>query len=197
MFHTTHRSPKPENMSDHEEGSARPTKRARLDGDAAPSLSPAPSATAAQVVGATQQPTIDQDLEREIRAGITEYVCPDNLGFNGVLKQRYTDFLVNEIGLDGKVVHLTSTKVNKKDKPAQNGTGSNAEPVRERDVTEKNASPEQEVAVIGQETTSLKMIVDDGLEQAAIEVKEDTAQTNEDAPPKVLNEEPEEEVRSR
>jgi len=48
------------------------------------------------------------DLEREVRAGITEYVCPNNLGFNGVLKQRYTDFLVNEIGLDGNVLHLRS-----------------------------------------------------------------------------------------
>jgi tRNA pseudouridine13 synthase len=59
-------------------------------------------------------PAIDADLEREVRAGITEYVCPDNLGFTGILKQRYTDFLVNEIGLDGEVLHLTSTEAQKK-----------------------------------------------------------------------------------
>ncbi|KAJ0982515.1 hypothetical protein J5N97_010770 [Dioscorea zingiberensis] len=29
-------------------------------------------------------------------------------GFRGVLKQRYSDFIVNEVDLDGKVVHLTS-----------------------------------------------------------------------------------------
>lgn len=50
-----------------------------------------------------------------MRAGITEYVCPDNLGFTGVLKQRYTDFLVNEIGLDGEVVHLRSTEVQRRE----------------------------------------------------------------------------------
>ncbi|KAH9289310.1 hypothetical protein KI387_033427, partial [Taxus chinensis] len=29
-------------------------------------------------------------------------------GFRGVLKQRYTDFIVNEVDCDGKVIHLTS-----------------------------------------------------------------------------------------
>ena len=29
-------------------------------------------------------------------------------GFQAILKERYTDFIVNEIGLDGEVVHLTS-----------------------------------------------------------------------------------------
>lgn len=59
---------------------------------------------------------IETDQEREVRAGITEYICPDNLGFTGILKQRYTDFLVNEIGLDGQVLHLKSTQVAKKKK---------------------------------------------------------------------------------
>jgi tRNA pseudouridine13 synthase len=102
-------------MSDHPEDSARPAKRARLDDDSntAPSLSTqAPAEAIAPEAG-------DTDLEREVRAGITEYVCPDNLGFTGVLKQRYTDFLVNEIGLDGKVLHLKSTDVPKKEKKKQ------------------------------------------------------------------------------
>ncbi|KAH6819095.1 Pseudouridine synthase family protein [Perilla frutescens var. frutescens] len=29
-------------------------------------------------------------------------------GFRGILKQRYSDFIVNEVGLDGSVVHLTT-----------------------------------------------------------------------------------------
>lgn len=29
-------------------------------------------------------------------------------GFRGILKQRYSDFIVNEVGLDGNVVHLTT-----------------------------------------------------------------------------------------
>lgn len=79
------------------EDSSRPAKRAKIDDSSA----------------------INADLEREVRAGITEYVCPDNLGFKGVLKQRYTDFLVNEIGLDGQVLHLTSTAVEEQRKVDQ------------------------------------------------------------------------------
>lgn len=37
-------------------------------------------------------------------------------GFRGVLKQRYTDFIVNEVDLDGKVVHLTCLDAPKEDK---------------------------------------------------------------------------------
>ena len=51
------------------------------------------------------------DLEKfnqtkEEDVGITEYMSPDNPGFKCVLKHRYSDFLVNEIGLDGKVVWI-------------------------------------------------------------------------------------------
>ncbi|KAH4863403.1 hypothetical protein HBI42_177200 [Parastagonospora nodorum] len=123
-----------ENMSDHADESARPAKRARLDDNSAPSLSTqAPQAL--QAAPTAPVSAIDADLEREVRAGITEYVCPDNLGFTGVLKQRYTDFLVNEIGLDGQVLHLKSTDVPRREKKgdarqvkengnsAQNGVG--------------------------------------------------------------------------
>ncbi|XP_052283945.1 pseudouridylate synthase 7 homolog isoform X2 [Dreissena polymorpha] len=47
-------------------------------------------------------------ISKETDVGITEYIS-SLPGFNGVLKQRYSDFLVNEISLDGSVVHLTST----------------------------------------------------------------------------------------
>lgn len=104
-------------MSNPPEDAARPAKRARLDDDSAPAFSPSTSTgtpAAAEKPISTATAAIDADLEREVRAGITEYVCPDNLGFTGVLKQRYTDFLVNEIGLDGRVLHLTSTEVETK-----------------------------------------------------------------------------------
>lgn len=39
--------------------------------------------------------------------GITQYLSPELAGFKGILKQRYTDFLVNEIDKQGNVVHLT------------------------------------------------------------------------------------------
>lgn len=43
---------------------------------------------------------------KEEDVGITEYMSPENPGFKCVLKHRYSDFLVNEIGLDGKVVWI-------------------------------------------------------------------------------------------
>lgn len=46
--------------------------------------------------------------------GITSYLTK-NPGFSGVLKQRYTDFLVNEITQDGAVLHLTNSEILKSD----------------------------------------------------------------------------------
>ncbi|KAF2266444.1 tRNA pseudouridine synthase D [Lojkania enalia] len=105
--------------------SQRPVKRARLDGSASPQSAPltpskpTPEATAlipCEITPASASPArgaAATDLDREIRAGITEYVCPGNLGFSGVLKQRYSDFLVNEIGRDGRVVRLKGVGVGK------------------------------------------------------------------------------------
>ncbi|TLD27543.1 tRNA pseudouridine synthase D [Venturia nashicola] len=45
-------------------------------------------------------------LQKELNAGITCYVSPNTPGFSGILKQRYTDFLVNEVLPNGKVLHL-------------------------------------------------------------------------------------------
>ncbi|PRT54274.1 Multisubstrate pseudouridine synthase 7 [Wickerhamiella sorbophila] len=53
----------------------------------------------------------------ELDVGITCYVCSEVPGFKGSLKQRYTDFLVNEIEKDGNVVHLIDLGVeDKKDR---------------------------------------------------------------------------------
>ncbi|KAF1914487.1 pseudouridine synthase [Ampelomyces quisqualis] len=125
-------------MSDHADDSARPAKRARLDDS-----SSAPVLTCAQAPHAAA----DTDVEREVRAGITEYVCPDNLGFSGVLKQRYTDFLVNEIGLDGEVRHLKSTDVPGKEKKRDARQAA----VQESTVGEK-------VAVLKEETGDATML---------------------------------------
>ncbi|CAO2652476.1 Nn.00g007590.m01.CDS01 [Neocucurbitaria sp. VM-36] len=125
-------------MSDHTDEPARPAKRARIDDNTAPSLCADTSAQAPQAAPIASIPAaIDSDLEREVRAGITEYICPDNLGFTGVLKQRYTDFLVNEIGLDGQVLHLTSTEVEQKENTLHNGKaikGAEAEKGGAKDV---------------------------------------------------------------
>ena len=132
-------------MSDDRETDARPAKRARLDDSAAhtPSAAATPAqATPGSALNAPSQ--IETDYEKEVRAGITEYITPDNLGFTGVLKQRYTDFLVNEIGLDGQVLHLKKVGVEKKKKEAK--TQAEAEAPVEMEV-EKEVKPEEKIEV--------------------------------------------------
>uniref|UniRef100_H2ZKN3 TRUD domain-containing protein n=1 Tax=Ciona savignyi TaxID=51511 RepID=H2ZKN3_CIOSA len=48
--------------------------------------------------------------------GMTEYVGKHK-GFTGILKLRYQDFLVNEINLNGEVIHLTNVDVMVEKKP--------------------------------------------------------------------------------
>jgi len=50
---------------------------------------------------------IKAQSEQETKFGITVYASP-NSGFSGIVKQRYTDFLVNEIQSNGQVLHLDS-----------------------------------------------------------------------------------------
>jgi len=42
--------------------------------------------------------------------GITEYLNPDNLGFDGVIKERFSDFNVYEVDKSMKIVHLENKK---------------------------------------------------------------------------------------
>ncbi|KAJ3167140.1 hypothetical protein HDU88_002477 [Geranomyces variabilis] len=61
--------------------------------------------TAAMAWGITRKILVEEDV------GITEYISPDIPGFTGILKTRFTDFQVNEVTLDGQIVHLLSTDV--------------------------------------------------------------------------------------
>ncbi|KAL8825836.1 MAG: hypothetical protein Q9170_007642 [Blastenia crenularia] len=56
-------------------------------------------------------------LNKEVQCGITEYVSPHLPGFGGTLKKRYTDFLVNEILPNGKVIHLDNLKKSSDQQP--------------------------------------------------------------------------------
>lgn len=46
----------------------------------------------------------------EVDLGITEYAS-DHQGFQGTIKERWTDFQVHEISLDGKIAKLTDTSI--------------------------------------------------------------------------------------
>ncbi len=133
-------------MSDeNDDPSSRPAKRVRLDNDNDNGPALTSSSTFDGAAAGTAAPTaaIDEDILRETRAGITEYVCPDNLGFKGVLKQRYTDFLVNEIGLDGKVVRLRCVGVGKLGKENEKEKVKNGESRVENGDKEKVGSGEK------------------------------------------------------
>lgn len=161
-------------MPDPSDDSARPAKRARIEENDAAATNTTTTATALDTVlvsatAPTPAPipsapaTVDADLEREVRAGITEYVCPDNLGFTGVLKQRYTDFLVNEIGLDGEVVHLKSTEVPRKGKGGrENGMDGGVVMVAEAEGT---AGPVTKLIEEGGDAATESVSVEHALEQ--------------------------------
>ncbi|XP_068132359.1 pseudouridylate synthase 7 homolog [Hyperolius riggenbachi] len=46
----------------------------------------------------------------EADVGITKFVSVHE-GFSGILKERYSDFVVNEIGKDGKIIHLDDLSI--------------------------------------------------------------------------------------
>lgn len=143
-------------MDDHD--AQRPSKRARLDSPSSASVAqPAStSATTAKPLGTNKPATIDEDLERELRAGITEYVCADNQGFRGVLKQRYTDFLVNEIGLDGEVVRLRSVGAGGKSKGKKKGE-------EKKEIVEEGVKQEEKAAADGAEQKGkVTLVIEDG-----------------------------------
>ena len=74
-----------------------PAKRIRLS---------SPSESLSKVKAETES-----QLRKELKSGITAFVSPNTCGFSGVLKQRYTDFLVNEILPNGEVLRLDSVKL--------------------------------------------------------------------------------------
>jgi len=49
-------------------------------------------------------------LSREADVGITQYLNPDNVGFKGKVKERFSDFNVTEIDPGGQIVKLNSDK---------------------------------------------------------------------------------------
>ncbi|KAA6412201.1 MAG: pseudouridine synthase Pus7 [Lasallia pustulata] len=72
---------------------------------------PAAMASEPPSAAALPQSSRNEQLSKEAEVGITEFVSPDLPGFSGILKKRYTDFLVNEILPSGQVVHLDNLKL--------------------------------------------------------------------------------------
>lgn len=113
-----------------------PRKKVRLTGpDESPSVSlPEIDSVAAQ-------------LEQEKNAGITVFASQAT-GFGGIVKQRYTDFLVNEISPSGTVFHLDELTgpavkaVKKVEKEAQAEEKEKAPEAPKTDKTTESAKPD-------------------------------------------------------
>lgn len=91
---------------------SRPQKRVKLDDDQVSAVSQDGQGLVATqnglgVARMADTLTVD-DSAKELQVGITAFVDPVRGVFKGVLKKRYTDFLVNEILPDGRVLHLQS-----------------------------------------------------------------------------------------
>ena len=102
----------------------------RENEDAAHDSTPAKRVHLTSSNGTTQKPTASTQDAQERAVGISAYVSPNIPGFRCVVKQRYTDFLVNEILPDGHVLHLTEVASNKRRgrddaqaKPKKGGNG--------------------------------------------------------------------------
>ncbi|XP_061825352.2 pseudouridylate synthase 7 homolog [Nerophis lumbriciformis] len=66
----------------------------------------------------------------EVDVGICKYVS-DHQGFSGILKERYSDFVVNEISKEGKIVHLDDLTIPKE---AQEEATEEEKPPTESDI---------------------------------------------------------------
>ncbi|KAF8138435.1 tRNA pseudouridine synthase D [Boletus edulis] len=78
-----------------------------------------------------------QLLERDV--GISEYITRDLPPIRGIIKQRFTDFLVNEVDLDHQVVHIKSLGLpeSKKDKTARDTADVSTQGAQDCDTNEQ------------------------------------------------------------
>lgn len=145
----------------------------------------------------SMDPSKKLKLDQQIRAtkvvqenevGITQYINESNRtggGFFGTIKQRYSDFLVNEIDLNGEVVHLLDEGVNlgksRKEKKLerrqneraelQNKTAEEIEEIKESKKAEEEAKRTEEESLPKYELSDanraslLELITEDELKQ--------------------------------
>ncbi|KPI44041.1 Multisubstrate pseudouridine synthase 7 [Cyphellophora attinorum] len=107
----------------------RPTKRLKISGD--------------EVLSTFSDPAVIAVIEREQKLGISACVTEQLTPVTGVVKQRYTDFLVNEVTPDGNVLHLQKTTYDRagQNTKTQNGTASNDPGPKASNGDENEATP--------------------------------------------------------
>ncbi|KAK4943497.1 multisubstrate pseudouridine synthase 7 [Elasticomyces elasticus] len=121
----------------------RPLKRARLDNDSnGATLEPPSTISAAQHdlgVSTMADNVGTDDGAKELEVGITAFIDASRKPFQGILKKRYTDFLVNEILPDGTVLHLQQMNAKSSSRRGEQNTGQSMSSGGERSVTREEA----------------------------------------------------------
>ncbi|EJT44630.1 PUS7-like protein [Saccharomyces kudriavzevii IFO 1802] len=104
-----------------------------------------------------QRIRIDSGIH-ETDVGISLFLSPELPGFRGQIKQRYTDFLVNEIDQEGNVVHLTDKGFKVPKKPQRSKEEAiaekEAEAARREEFNVNPALREELVEMFGEEDVS-------------------------------------------
>ncbi|KAJ5493705.1 hypothetical protein N7463_009792 [Penicillium fimorum] len=111
--------------------------------------------------GATETSTAASDAQtlKEAEVGITEFVSNDTEGFSGILKKRYTDFMVNEIMTNGEVVHLRS--IDRPSKPESTTTEPAPAPKASEAETQAMEQPEGTQAKDAEKPAEFKVSEED------------------------------------
>ncbi|CAO2616962.1 Pseudouridylate synthase 7 homolog, partial [Lemmus lemmus] len=96
----------------------------------------------------------------ELDVGITKFVSPHE-GFSGILKERYSDFVVHEIGKDGRISHLDdlSVPVDEEDPPEDALTVLTAEDRQQLEELQLFKNKEASVAIEVIEDTKEKRTI--------------------------------------
>jgi tRNA pseudouridine13 synthase len=138
---------------------SRPSKRVKLDSTQTDIV----ENTAAMAHSGDQSHTqpnvqdllVSDDVAKERQVGIIAFVNESGPVFRGILKKRYTDFLVNEILPNGTVVHLSSMEVQHQVGLHKSDTGPTADasvkdqestgPTADASVKEQEIVPEEPI----------------------------------------------------
>ncbi|KAL6252927.1 multisubstrate pseudouridine synthase 7 [Rhinocladiella similis] len=148
----------------------RPQKRLRLENDQDASLSQKDQHEVP--VTKLADTLLADEIAKELQVGITTYVDSSKSVFRGVLKKRYTDFLVNEILPDGTVLHLQKTAA----RPDRASTASSSAQANSHEPSQGPAKSEaasvQDEKPAEQESQSKETVTND-VQETKQEVTED------------------------
>ncbi|KAI9138634.1 pseudouridine synthase [Paraphysoderma sedebokerense] len=99
----------------HREGTAQSTQSAAVDERNIPIVVSASTLVSTGAESPSTPGSVTNPSDRgnrkfvtEESVGIKEFICKKNPGFTAIIKNRYSDFVVNEINLDGNVVRVTN-----------------------------------------------------------------------------------------